>query len=223
MKTKYTTKKFYNKWIYKITFLIPGISFCRLHLTNGNIFDFLDNVLPTRMKYSSSIKADQNKELIKKFCRFLENYDKNLYSLRVERDRVDFYCNDINIYDTVFDNFSNFAIHKFEPSGDPKQLLESSSNKILASRYPHNKYHYKVYLRPHKMEFDKDLRSRYINWLSSNQNVKISNAVKSWFMVTNWNWDRRYMLVADSQTLLMIKLKNPEVVGKVYEYEIVDK
>jgi hypothetical protein len=42
-------------------------------------------------------------------------------------------------------------------------------------------------------------------------------------MKTDWNWDRRYVLVEDEGTLLLMKLKNSEVVGTVYNYVIVDK
>lgn len=223
MTTKYTTKKFYNKWIYKITVLIPGISYCRYHLNDKKIYQFLDDILPTRYQNLSTSKVEKNKSLIKQFCQHLENYEKCQYSLRTERDRIDVYCNDKEIYDKLFNEFSDIVIHKFEPLGNPEKLLESTNNKILASRYPHNKYHYKVFLQPHKMEFDPALRSKYINWLSANESIRISDSVKAWFLVTNWNWDRRYMLIADSQTLLMVKLKNPDVIGRIYEYEIVDK
>lgn len=223
MTLKYTTRKFYNKWIYKITLLIPGISYCRYHLHDGKIDLFLDHILPTRFRYATSVKAESNKELIKRFCNHLVNYDKSNYSIRVERDRVDFYSNDRNIYEQLYLEFADISIHRFEPEHGKEVLLESSGSKILAKKYPHDKYQYKVFLQPHKMIFDKILRTNYLNWLDSNQNIKISDAVKAWFINTNWNWDRRYILVADSQTLLMLKLKNPDVIGKIYEYEIVDK
>jgi len=37
------------------------------------------------------------------------------------------------------------------------------------------------------------------------------------------NWDRRYILVDNEKTLLMIKLHSPDAIGTVYKYEIVDK
>jgi hypothetical protein len=42
-------------------------------------------------------------------------------------------------------------------------------------------------------------------------------------MKTEWNWDRRYVLVEDEGTLLMLKLRNPEVMGSVYNYVLSDK
>jgi hypothetical protein len=51
----------------------------------------------------------------------------------------------------------------------------------------------------------------------------MSEAVKTWFIHTDWNWDRRYILVDEESTLLMLKLRNSDFMGKIYEYVIVDK
>jgi len=42
-------------------------------------------------------------------------------------------------------------------------------------------------------------------------------------LITEWNWDRRYMYVEDEMTLLMIKMRSSEVLGRIYEYHIIDK
>jgi hypothetical protein len=47
--------------------------------------------------------------------------------------------------------------------------------------------------------------------------------VQKWFLKTDWNWDRRYVLVEDEGTLLMMKLRNSDVVGTVYNYVVTDK
>jgi hypothetical protein len=59
--------------------------------------------------------------------------------------------------------------------------------------------------------------------MASQPGIKISDTVKTWFMVTNWNWDRRYIYVATEADLLMLKLRSSDVVGSVFKYEIVDK
>jgi hypothetical protein len=51
----------------------------------------------------------------------------------------------------------------------------------------------------------------------------MSDTVKNWFIKTDWNWDRRYVLVEDDQTLFMMQLRSAEVIGKVHEYQILDK
>ena len=64
----------------------------------------------------------------------------------------------------------------------------------------------------------------YVEWIKGQHDrILISDAVKEWFVHTDWNWDRRYVLIEDSQTLLMLKLRNPEAIGRVYDYVISDK
>ena len=50
-----------------------------------------------------------------------------------------------------------------------------------------------------------------------------THAVSTWFVDTDWNWDRRYILVEDEQSLLMLKLRGSEVVGKIHNFVISDK
>ena len=99
----------------------------------------------------------------------------------------------------------------------------ANPNIIAAKKLPHNRYRYKVYLQPHKSK-DKTNKSRYVSWCASQgDKIRMSEAVKTWFIATDWNWDRRYILVDDESTLLMLKLRNSDFVGKIYEYVVVDK
>jgi hypothetical protein len=113
--------------------------------------------------------------------------------------------------------------HRFEPSAAAAELLEQPQT-IVAAKLPHNKYHYKVYLLPHKLAGDKESKKKYVEWLKGQTpRITCTPAVERWFIKTDWNWDRRYVLVEDEHTLLMLNLRNSEVVGRVYNYVISDK
>jgi hypothetical protein len=74
------------------------------------------------------------------------------------------------------------------------------------------------------MNGDKDEKERFISWVKNqNSKIRLTNSVIKWFINTDWNWDRRYVLVEDEATLLMLKLRNSSVVGRVYNYVISDK
>jgi hypothetical protein len=74
------------------------------------------------------------------------------------------------------------------------------------------------------MAGDKEGKQKYIAWLKTQEDrVTCTPAVEKWFMTTDWNWDRRYILVQDESTLLMLKLRNSEVVGRIYNYVVSDK
>jgi hypothetical protein len=113
---------------------------------------------------------------------------------------------------------------RYEPDDEAKELLKDDVKIIISDRYPHNKYHYRVYLLPHKFNKDDTAKSKYIDWLrSQSPRITCTNAVERWIMKTNWNWDRRYVLVEDKNTLMLLRLRNPEVVGSVYEFVLSDK
>ena len=145
------------------------------------------------------------------------------WAKRVESSIVDLYTNEKQFYDDVSKEFDDVLIHRFEPGSDTSDLLEQSSS-IVVKTLPHNKYRYRVYLLPHKFKGDKDEKTRYIAWLKS-QHPKITctTAIETWILKTDWNWDRRYVLVEDESTLLMLKLRNAEVMGRVYNFVISDK
>ena len=70
----------------------------------------------------------------------------------------------------------------------------------------------------------KDKKNNFLKWLSQqNDKVTCTDSIKNWFRKTTWNWERRYILVDDANTLLMLKLHSPEAVGTVYKYTLMDK
>ena len=223
MKSKKTNRKFYNKWFYKISLRVEGASGFRVYSpqqlkdicqgNNGSLW-----VAPHLEKVLES-----NKELIIKLSSFLENKPIDSWSKRVERKCLDIYTNDEEMFRDLASLFEEETIQRFEPDKEAISQLENNGT-IVGKRLPHNKYRYRVYLLPHKLAFDKPAKEKYLSWLKS-QSPKItcSSAVENWFLTTNYNWDRRYVLVEDEQTLLMLKLRNSEVVGRVYNYVIADK
>ena len=217
MKPKFSKRKFYNKWDYKVTLKIEGAGIFRYEFD-----EIVTKLTETKTKISyTTEKALGNKDKILEILDFLLGYDSNQWQKRVERDSIDFYTNDADFYRLSSEQFADILVHKFEPDRSLGNLEEF---KILARKLPHNKFKYKVYLRPHKLAGDKEEKSRYLDWLAGQgDKISASKSVKEWFMVTDWNWDRRYIWVEDSDTMLLLKLRNSEVCGRVYEYCIVDK
>lgn len=219
-KVKFTNRRFYNKWLYKVTVCIPGIAIWRLYslekITSG-AFD--DARMPL---YGTRVKAVRNKETIMKLGLFLSSWDRKEYGSRIEADYVDLYTNNKEFYDAAITEFDAFVKHCFEPDPNAVSILEGSKS-IIVKALPHNRYKYKVFLLPHKM-LDKEEKTNCVNWiLSQEPRIRMSEAVATWFISTDWNWDRRYVLVEDDATLLMLKLRSASVVGRVYEHVIVDK
>jgi hypothetical protein len=200
-KIKQTTRKFYNKWSYKVSFNLKGITALR--------------VLSFEEVSQKSISED-----LRLFVEELAKLDTSLYSKRLENQIIDIYTNDAVIFQNLHDKFNHCVRHAFAPSG---QELIADGNFIVAKKLPHDRYQYKVFLQPHKISNPEE-KLNFLNWLDTQvPRVSITKTVKTWFYKTHWNWDRRYMYVEDEKTLLLIKLKCSEAMGTIYSYQVSDK
>lgn len=167
-------------------------------------------------------KAAIHKESIIKLSRFLVEWPADAWAKRIESSSIDLYTNDKEMYNRLLSEFVDLVKSCSEPDETIKTLLENTGS-VIVKKLPHNKYHYKAFLLPHKIK-SREERQDYINWLDTQgDRVLISEVVKDWFIKTEWNWDRRYIFVEDAQTLLMIKLRNAEAIGRIYDYIIIDK
>jgi hypothetical protein len=204
MKIQQTKRRFYNKWLHKVSVKIGA----------GAVF-FRTTAPKISAKYASN-------PLWSQLHTALDSVDSNLWAIRVEHQTVDVYTNSSEFFNQVIDQFDGNVVHAFAPPKDQEHLL-GDTKTIIANKYPFDRYQYKVYLNPHKL-VDRAAREAWVTWLDSQgDRVRISSAVKAWFIKTNWNWDRRYMYVQDEQTLLMLKMRDSAAIGSVYSHVIVDK
>ena len=222
-KIKLTSRKFYGKWLYKISLRQAGCTIFRSYK-----FDYIkelcqgdsDSVRP----YSTHQKAYANRESILRLCEILEKHDPKIWTKRIENSNLDLYTNDLEFYQQLSEEFQDIVMHQFEPDPTTVDLLNNSSSAVAVKKLPHDRYQYRVYLLPHKMAGDKEGKQKYIDWLKNQgDRVTCTPAVENWFIKTDWNWDRRYILVENESTLLMLKLRNSEVVGRIYNYVLSDK
>jgi hypothetical protein len=222
-KIKLTSRKFYGKWLYKISLRQAGCAIFRNYKFDY-VKDLCQNDRDPDRPYSILQKAYNNRESILRLCEILERYDPKIWTKRIENSNLDLYTNDLTFYQEVSHEFQDTVIHQFEPDPNTIDLLTNSASAVAVKKLPHNRYQYKVYLLPHKLAGDREEKQRYIDWLK-NQGSRITctKAVEQWFIKTDWNWDRRYVLVENESTLLMLKLRNSEVVGRIYNYVLSDK
>lgn len=203
--SKPTKRKFYNKWLYKITLCIRGI----------DCFRYSDiSMAPTRKYVDTFYLHALGNELA--------SVEKSQWGKRIECNNIDIYTNDRDLFLRLSNRFSEVTIHRFEPH-DEYQLSENS-NVYIVNQYPHGKFRYKVFLSPHKLSNEKDRKIQFLTWVDTQgDRVRISDSVRDWFLHMNWNWDRRYMYVEDEKTLMMLKMRESDALGKVYKYLLADK
>ena len=223
IKSKKTNKRFYNKWLYKISIRLEGAAVFRVYSldelkeisTNPNSIKWIPEYVTDSLK--------KNPNCFNDLIEFLSSADSSTWSKRIESSCIDLYTNDKLFYDQASVKFQDKIIQRFEPDETSIDALDGG-NTILGKKLPHGKYNFRVYLLPHKLAGDRESKKKYISWLKTQvPRVTVSSAIEAWFLKTDWNWDRRYILVEDDKTLLMLKLRNPEVMGRVYNYCVSDK
>lgn len=216
LKVQTTRRKFYGKWLYRVGLTVPGISILRQYSPDEVIV-----VLTSSNKFIHP-KTRANSEDITLVCQFLNALTPDAWTKRIENNHLDIYTNDKDIYQKCQTELSTALSSLSEPDPNSLEIIEKS-NQIAVKKYPHNKYQYKVYLQPHKLKGDKSAKLDFVTWVDSQDRILISDAVKSWFLRTDWNWDRRYVMVEDPHSLLLLKMRGSELIGKVHEYVLVDK
>ncbi len=224
LKSQITRRKFYGKWLYRVGVKCPGISIIR-NLSLKETVAALSTLDSTSIRYKTVFilpKTRANAEDIIKVCNFLSTLDEQSWSKRVETNHVDIYTNDADVYAQCQKNLKSWIVAISEPDLNSLTIIESS-DRVAVTKYPHDRYQYKVFLKPHKLKGDRDSKIKFLDWLDGQDKILISDTVKTWFLTTDWNWDRRYLLVEDPNTLLMLKMRGAEICGKVHEYVIVDK
>ena len=183
---------------------------------------YCDKCVDTGYRTSTETKVYNNKDQILELSNFLLGYDSSSWSKRIENSNIDFYTNDSEFYNDISNQFKDQVNLRFEP--DTTSNILDQPQVIVGKKLPHNKYQFRVYLLPHKLAGDREEKEKFINWMKTQiPKIRLTDTVIRWFIHTDWNWDRRYILVEDEATLLMLKLRNSLVVGRVYNYVISDK
>jgi hypothetical protein len=220
LKANTTSRKFYNKWLYKVTLRIPGVAVLRQYKLEQ--IPYLNFTGQKHSTHSTMGRAALHKHELIALSVFLARWDSELWAKRIEHNGIDIYTNDKEMYNDLSVNFEEYLSSRSEPNEWDLDILEHTGS-IVVKKLPHDKYAYKAFLLPHKIKDRQDKRD-YVNWIGGQSDrILISDAVKEWFIKTDWNWDRRYILVQDEQSLLMLKLRAAEVIGRIYNYVVSDK
>lgn len=216
-KTKTSKRLFYNKYLFKVTIKVGRFAGIFRH----DIEALKEQNLKSWSHHYYKDAIAENESLISEVIDFIDQHKNSDLLKRIEGHHIDFYTNSKELFDDITYKFFNIIKHRFEPS---PEINAEDPFVINVNKLPHNKYEFKVYLKPHKFNSDRTEKLKYLLWLDSQEDkIKISNSVKTWFMNTDWNWDRRYIFVQDEPTFLMMTMRYPAAIGRVYRHRVIDK
>lgn len=218
LKPKIAKRKFYDKWLYKVTLTFDGANVLRQYSPEKIVEMYQSNTYTNMVRYCF-LAYSKNIDLINSISETLVSSGEPM-QLRLEHKSLDVYINSVSLYERLSSEFAAILKHRYEPN----PLADSTSDHIVTNKLPHGRYQYKVFLKPHLMANDIDEKIKYLNWIKGQgDKMSMSMTVRGWFLTTNWNWDRRYIWVEDEQSLLMLKLRNAAVMGKTHRYALADK
>ena len=125
-KPKLTKRKFYNKWLYKITLFCPGVSLYRLLGYNETINYLVSPTTYKKSVFSSHHKALKNKINFLALTTFLSKLNKQDFAQRIESNTIDLYVNDESIFDSLSSTFESIVVNRYAPTGNNLELLENT-------------------------------------------------------------------------------------------------
>jgi hypothetical protein len=155
---------------------------------------------------------------------FIDSFEKDQWTKRLEGDYIDLYTNNLDFYNGLCEKFPNRIAKRYQPPAGLEQEMLDEEKKIFVKEIPHGVYNYQAYLHPHKLTENLNERTKLADWLELQvPKITFSKSIRKWVLQTRENWDRRYIYIDNDQTLLMIKLRSPELIGKVFKYVKTDK
>jgi len=229
-KPKITNKKFYNKFIYKVSLKLPGARALRL-LSYAQIINFISvppphshyQPVPNRGYMDWRVKVGNtihnNAKTWSKIISLFSGVPKKDLSFRVEGESVDVYTNDVSLYNEVSQQFNDITLQRSQPAAGMEDILLNSTREIFVDKLPYGRYNYRVDLKwPTKLAWN-DIDKLCNFFEAQRPRITFTESIKKWFYVNRpYMQTRRYIYVQDEQTLMLLKLRCSDNIGTVCKY-----
>jgi len=192
-------KLFYGKWPYKIE--------CRL--TGAGLISALGEQRVRAWANRNGAPCYgtiPEKQQVIKFLDLLLPFLSKDIKLRGEGDRLNIFCMDATMKDTISAALVPYVYRTHGPRTQEELnfFLDNNRKTSLCNYLPHKKYQYKVYF---KNSISIDLRKKFLVWVTSNHSNRtlISKSSIKW-LNGNQSVQAPFMYVEDNKTLTMIGL-----------------
>ena len=222
MKTLRTTKLFYGKWYYKVTLWFKGCEVFAYHSPAEVVAGLLATSPLDQSCYILDVICNRQESYILEMARLLSKFPMGTWADRIERCYFSIYTNDNELYNAVITDFYDDVCECYAPNLDDMELL-LDPKVIVCNKLPHNKYEYKVFVCPSRISGSIAVEERHklLNWMESQfPKMTCTLSFKKWFIGTWWGSERRYFLVDNENTLLLLRMFHPEIIVSVHKYVV---
>jgi|TARA_B110000444_G_C18800011_1_gene576928 hypothetical protein len=225
---KKTKKKFYNKYIYKVSLELEGAYALRT-LGSQEIIEFATGLRAPpqsdNFEFGEATWKAKNVHLIRSnskawitLLEILNSVPKSESTVRIESNILDVYTNNKNMYDSLCYEFADRTRNRHEPAPGMTDTLLDSNQEIFVKELPHGMYNFQVDIKsPLTLKYDELLS--LADWCKSREPaIAFTDATYNWLLKRDVYNTRRWIYVDTESTLLMLRLRCNDLLGTVRKY-----
>jgi len=223
-KKEVTTRLWYNKFLYKSIYIIPGIYILRQHYTEDeiktHIKTFEASAWRATLLKTVITKYNENEKIILKFAKVLQphRYDKTVF-LRIAEPSISIFTNNIEIHEKIIKTFNNFLHVDCRPELDAIPFLLNSKNTVIVKELPYNRYRYKVIINNYTN--DHIIPKQLLDWgFAQDSAVRFSSKTIKYFNKPQLWLDQGFMYIEDETTLMMCKMFLTKCPNRIIKYVV---
>lgn len=217
-----TNKLFFGKYPYKITCGIIGAYLIR---NCGTSEILLENspIVAKYIKLSSMYRIRTSIDFLtlRNFTSIAKEFiNESTIKTRFERNSLDLYVLDKDIYEHIQKVLNEYVVKLTEPADsiELEKLLENNKYN-LCNNLPYGKYKYKIIF---KENIPINTRNNLITWAEkySQEDIHIKESTKIHFKGIKYKYGIHYFYVKDYRMITMIHLVASDYIRKTEEFVI---
>jgi len=161
-----TKRLFFNKFVFKVSFELGGISYLkRLTLNELQNLKPVNRGITVYSRYNGQMEhAYHNKEEIIKIGLYLEDVKKDyVFHTRFEGSTMSVYTNDEILFKIVQQDLKKYLSEVWQPANkEAENFLRNNVRKIICNELPSGLYRYKVHLANKHMP--EVIKNNFLSW-----------------------------------------------------------
>ena len=223
-KKEITSRLWYNKYLYKSMYFIPGIYILRQHYTENeiktHIQTFENSAWKATLLKNVITKYNENEKIILNFAKILQpyRYNKTVF-LRIAEPSISIFTNNIEIHEKIIKIFNNFLHVDCRPELDAIPFLLNSKNTVIVKELPYNRYRYKVIINNYTN--DHIIPKQLLDWgFAQDSAVRFSSKTIKYFNKPQLWLDQGFMYIEDETTLMMCKMFLTKCPNRIIKYVV---
>lgn len=222
VKVEQSYQLWYNEYLYKSTFIIPGIYVLRHYHNEEEIQLYIDSIERTTWKkalFNSFVESyKQNKDSILQFASLTDAGRKNKeIFIRIQEPHVSIFSNNLDVHISLEKTFPNQLHSISRPNEKSIPALLEGKNVMVVKTLPHDRYRYKVIINNYSVTHS--IPKSLFDWgLAQGDAVKFSKKTAKYFRSPGLYLDQGFLYIEDESTLTMCNMFLTKCPKRIIKY-----